>query len=447
MTTLTGTIVTPDGDPATGVVVLQLAGEDGRALPTAFVGDETIVGASSTELDENGQYSIDIAGNADIIPAGTRWARSHGTGRTAATIYLDVPTSGTVSEEDIVADPPGSIASAALTIHAGLSPASGDEVHGAISLDWSRDGWDAFTAVTMTADGDQVFDRTVEDGRGVITGTVAGSGNRREVYLINGTEDWANSELESVIYSPAGPSGQWQQWHLHRVRERAPGEWEGIAIWTAVVGGGFDLLNCRAVRFDGTTLLQSTGDVATRADRDWLDRTLHLQSVSRFEAFGLWFANLHIAPRSILGTLQAGDLIDVDAVSDSSFDYDDIAVNQVDHAAGVIQVIDPSSTTAVSRTAEAGTVRPVTDQKRWAPFRMATRVIGGTTDELVVEIRRSRAEEPLPDWGDARVLRQTILPNANVPELPIDAGAVALGGAHFQENTGGSFGEVAARRV
>jgi len=75
MTTLTGTIVTPDGDPATGVVVLQLAGEDGRALPTAFVGDETIVGASSTELDADDtphdvpiELSMPRAGRDALIP-------------------------------------------------------------------------------------------------------------------------------------------------------------------------------------------------------------------------------------------------------------------------------------------------------------------------------------------------------------------------------------------
>lgn len=317
-----------------------------------------------------------------------------------------------------------------------------------VSIDWDQDGWDAFTLVTMTADAPQVFTRTVEDGRGVIAGTTATGGSLREVYVLDGTDGWADSELESVVYAPvAGSSATAQQWHLHRVRERAPGEWEAIAVWTAAVGGGYDRLNTRGVRWDGTTLVQSGGDAATIADRDYLDRTLEIVSVTRTTGFGLWFSNYYVTPKSLLGELASGDLVDTDAVTDNTFDFTAAEVNGVNHATGVVQVRDTVNEATVARKAELGTVRPASNQKRWTPYRLSTRVIGGTTAEVVVEIRRARLGEPLPDWGDPRVIRATILPDEDVPELAVDGGAVAIGGAHFVEDTSGSFGEVTARRV
>jgi len=106
LTTVNGSLRLPNGDPATGTVRLTLVDVDGAPVPTAFLlgSDETLTGTSSAPIVD-GAYTIDVPANEDIVPPDTLWARSHGTGRAASTIWLDVPTGDPVNEVDIIAPP------------------------------------------------------------------------------------------------------------------------------------------------------------------------------------------------------------------------------------------------------------------------------------------------------------------------------------------------------
>jgi hypothetical protein len=88
-----------------------------------------------------------------------------------------------------------------------------------------------------------------------------------------------------------------------------------------------------------------------------------------------------------------------------------------------------------------------TNQKRWAPFWLSTRVRGGSASSVVVEAKRWRPEDGEPDWSDARVMRQTIATNGNVPALALGPGSCALWGAHFISTSSGSWGAVRAMEV
>lgn len=316
-----------------------------------------------------------------------------------------------------------------------------------VEHDWDEDGWDPFTTVVITADGAQSFTQSVSNGRGVITSTDPTAGSHRVAYLRDDTE-WQDSEITSLTYSPAGyvPSPLTaQQGHIHRVREISAGLYEGVAIWTAVVGGDYVLLNTRAVRFTGSSLLQSTGDGATAADSGYIDRQLILLTKERITAFGLFFNNHAVQPAHLYGLL-AGDIVTVDSL-DSTFDKTDVALNAV--GSGSVQVQEATTLSTSALALDSGNIRPssTSSQKRWCPFWMSTRVRGGTSSALTVEFKRWRPEDPEPDWGGPRVQRKAVASNTDVPTLPTGAGFCALWGAHFMNGSSGSWGKVRCRKL
>jgi hypothetical protein len=321
---------------------------------------------------------------------------------------------------------------------------------GVVTHDWDLDGgWDPFTPVVISDDDPQVFDLTVADGRGVITGTEAGNGNHRVAYLREGTL-WADSEITSVIYGPGGvpwAGNNGQQGHIHRVREVEPGVWEGIAAWTAVFGGGYDVINTRAVRWEGTTLSQSDGDIATSADRPVIDRQLAVISKERTTGFGLFFNNMGVQPAHLYG-LVGGDIVTIDS-GDATMDQTDIALNGATPGSGVVQVVEPTTLSTSALAVDRGSVTPsgASSQKRWCPYVMSTRVVGGTSEAAVLELKRWRLGDPEPDWSDPRVVRQDVTANAGVPTVATEPGLCALWAAHFFGGSTGTFGGLTFRQL
>jgi hypothetical protein len=322
--------------------------------------------------------------------------------------------------------------------------------------DWAVHGTDDFTPVVITDDDPQVFSLTAPTGTGTITGTVAGNGNHRVAY-VHSCPAVADGEMTSLILGPtAFATTNAQQGHIHRVREISPGVWEGIAVWTAVVGGGYELINTRGVRWDGVTLQQSNGDIATSADTPFLDRSMRVYARERFQ-FGAWFNRYHVLPRNSWGQagqwgLQNGDLVTITAVSGTGFNETNVAVQEINASTGYLQVQDPADTGAVAYAVSPdGLIIPssTSSQKRWTPYYLATRVVDGSASAATVEWKRWRYEEGPdgPDWSDARVQRRAITPSAGVPELATEPGQFALWAAHFHTGSAGSWGSVRFRQV
>lgn len=327
----------------------------------------------------------------------------------------------------------------------------GRGVHGLLEHDWLRDGWVAFTPVTISADPGQVFaTTTTAAGTGVVTGTESGHGNHRVAYLRSGTE-WADAEVTSLVLPPGGWGGtNAQQGHLHRVREVSPGLWEGIAVWTAIVGGDYALLNCRAVRWDGSVLIQApTGDPADASDAGEVDRTVQVVSRQRFSFLGSWINEYRCVPTHLNG-LRVGDVVTVAGVDLTSFNLTDVPVANADRGNGVLQVVSPTVTGAVAwATTPTGSVRGsgVDAEKRWAPFWFSTRVVGGTGSAVTVLIKRWRPQDGEPDWSSPVVQRHTVIPGGSVPSVALGPGACALWTAHFNGGSSGSWGGVRFRRL
>ena len=326
----------------------------------------------------------------------------------------------------------------------------GDDVHGVIAHDWDRDGWAPFQPVVITADGSQQLDLDVDDARGVVTGP-GPEGSHRVALLRQGTL-WRDAEVRSVVW---GPLGDWagnnaQQGHLHRVRQIGPTLWEGIAVWTSVVfGGDYRYLHVASVRWDGTTLWQSSNDGGA-GDRDarWIDRRLQLVSKDRFSAFGLVFTRLGVTPSHGYG-LAAGTTVNIDA-DDDTYDAAEVPVQGFDVPAGFVQV--QYGPEPAPLTVARGHVTPAGahSQRRWCPFGMATRVRGGTSGAVVVEIKRWRAGwDPEPGWDDPRVMRATVTPDSggNVPEMALGPGLHGLWAAHFHDGSSGAWGPVTFTRL
>lgn len=314
-----------------------------------------------------------------------------------------------------------------------------EDAHGQVWHNWATDGWDQFDAVTITVSGAQQFVTTAPTGTGLVIGSQAGDGNHRVAYLRRGTEG-IDQEVTTLILPPVGfIATNAQCGHLHRVRQYAPGRWEGIAIWTAVVGGGYNLINTRGVRWDGVTLFQSDGDAASSADAGFIDRSVRVWARQRFQ-FGTWVYQLDVTPTHAWG-LAINDRINVTSVSGAP-DETNIPVGNVDTIGGSVQAT-PATTGALAWSpTPAGTVTPASDQKRYAPFWLRSRVTGRSETSQVVEWMRWRLGEAMPDWSDPRVQRRTITANANVPALAVSEGRAALWAAHMTAGSGVRFGDL-----
>lgn len=340
-----------------------------------------------------------------------------------------------------------------------LSRGPGGYLRGAlpqVDHDWTVHGWSDFRAVTISADGAQVFTPSVSAGKGIITAASSSAANLRVAYLREGTT-WADSEVRSTIY---GPTADWngvnaQQGHLHRVSQRSDGSWQGIAVWTSIVlGGDYGYLHANAVNFNGTTLLQANGPDTTfgpfgYGDSAYIDHRLQVIGISRQQPL-LW-VNDYRVHRPQLITIAATDIVDIAGFTDGTFNETGIAIQSiVDLPSGVVRVTEPVSTNTVAYVAvKSGTITPsgVDINKRYCPYVLATRVVGGSASSITVQGKRWRLDEGEPDWGDARVQVGEITPSANVATLPTAAGRCGLWAAHFHQSSGGAWGPARFKQV
>lgn len=131
MPVVTNTIKYPAGSVAAGSVEVELVGENGRPLTTgAFVtsGDYSIEGKSYPTITA-GVWSATLVANTLINPSGTRWRITETVNGRVVTYYIAVPDAvGPHFVEDILDEPPGSVASSALQAHVDDEDAHGGVV-------------------------------------------------------------------------------------------------------------------------------------------------------------------------------------------------------------------------------------------------------------------------------------------------------------------------------
>lgn len=321
-----------------------------------------------------------------------------------------------------------------------------------VEHDWNTHGWTGFSPSIITADDAQAFTVSTSGGRGVVTAASDTDANHRVAYLRAGTS-WVNSMVTSTVY---GPTADWdgtnaQQGHIHRAKLRSDGTWEAIVVWTSITGGSdYGYMHCNSVRWDGTTLTQADGADEFSGpfgygDSTYIDHRLQVIGVQRQQPL-LWVNDYRVAkPWRV--TVTTNDLVTASNFVDTTFNTaSTVAIQSItDAAAGIIRVIDATHTSAVAYTAtKLGYLTPggVDGQKRWCPFRLSTRVIGGTATSVSVESKRWHVDEAEPDWGDARVQRGSIAADADVPDLALGPGLCGLWAGHFNTSSGGAWGPV-----
>lgn len=113
MATVSETLDLPGGAAPTDVIVtLTLAGAEGEDLPAGYATTEgaTVVGRHQLRPADTGVWSVDLARNDQISPAGTVWKIVlSGPGVSAEPRYIGVNGAGPFSVVDILTDAPASI--------------------------------------------------------------------------------------------------------------------------------------------------------------------------------------------------------------------------------------------------------------------------------------------------------------------------------------------------
>lgn len=431
-------------------ITVAVVGENSREIrafhPSSGV---TLVSPNRFRLDSSTTtWSLELLPNDELVPTGTVYKRTItvGTRFSQEDLFAVPTTGGPYTVEELLTDAPGALTSSALTVHANAPVDNG--VHGVTKHNWEEEGWASFTPLLMSVDGDQQFVTTVNDGRGRVTGTEPGDGNHRVAYVLDNARA-TDSEIVSLIWGPTSPwvGNNAQQGHIHRVRQISENMWEGIAFWTSVFGGTYHFIHANGVRFDGTTLGQADGVDSGfgSADSDFIDREVQIAGRERITPFGIERAVVKVVHPDRLQFIEAGDIITASNFDDAEYNETDTdVVENTLHCQ--LTYNNPSGVSGVDPWASVrrGFITPSGDDemKRWTPFWLATRVIGGTASNVPVEMMRWRLGEPQPDWGDSRVQRSFITPSVSVPDLAINEGDPALWAAHFFDGSGGEWGHV-----
>lgn len=461
MTVVVEDLDLPNSQTPYAQVDITLAGNDCAPVFGYHSVSHAVIGTLQLKpgngIDANGIWQADLIPNSLITPAGTSYRivrRASDGSKWISCVEVPVVTGGAaIPVSELPQDTPEGIDPTALGLHA-TQPLSG-ATHGELRHSWDTDGWGAFTPIVMTAHAPQAFTLTVDSrGRGVATGNASTNGNLRMVHARQDTR-WRDSEITSTVW---GPLGSWagnnaQQWHLHRVREVSPGLWEAIAVWTSVIAD-YSWLHCKAVRWDGITLWQSGGGEVgggpfAQADIDYIDHATPVLAHQRFTFFS-WIHEYRLRDPLRAAHLAIGDVVSTTLMANATFNKTNIALNDIARAAGVTQLIDDTTTGAVAWTTDAvGTFAPsgVHLQKRYCPFQLATRVVGGTASSVTVLGKRWRYNEPEPDWSDVRVQRAAVTPNAGVLSIATEEGECAIGNAHLYSSSALAWGDVRFRKL
>jgi hypothetical protein len=130
MTTVTNTVLLPDGSPAvhSTVVVRLIASENPEQEAQGYTTAGEVVGEKRPTVASDGRWTLELPANSTITPAGTVYqVVTQAPGRPRVIDYISVPaTGGPYTVRELLTDPPGALPSAPLTAHTALTT----NVHG-----------------------------------------------------------------------------------------------------------------------------------------------------------------------------------------------------------------------------------------------------------------------------------------------------------------------------
>lgn len=432
-----------------GAATITLSAQGSTASILA-VADE--LDAHEADLDAHGvvthEWGPDTWDDLDILvrtdDPGAVWTRTVEDGR-------GVVTSGPLKSFSVTqAERTDDVAT--VTVGSGHGLVVGETV----TVDVDDDSFDITSDPLTAVDAETVsYDNVGSDvGPSSVSGTLtAGAGNFRTVSL-HPLTDWADCEFTSLIWPPSQWTGNNSQMgHAHRVREISPGVWEAINIWTSVVfGGDYRTLHVAATRFDGEVSLQSATENDTGSgsgDSVFIDRRAAVVAHQRFDFGGPINVYRVDLTFRLADHLETGDLVTIDEMDDSTFNLTEEPVaNVADYR--TLQLNDPVTSTDEPWTVDfSGRVVPagVDSQKRWTPYFLSTRVVGGDSSRVPVEIKRWRLGDAEPSWGDERVRRIDVVPNGNVPSMPVGPGRHGILDAHVHSSTSQRWGDLRFRKI
>lgn len=450
---IAGTVrITDQPGPSTVEATVTI---DEQTVTVELVGDPALsaeLDSHEADLDAHGlvlhRWGPDTWDDLDILvrtdDPGAVWTRTVEDGR-------GVVTSGPLKSFSVTqAERTDDVAT--VTVGSGHGLVVGETV----TVDVDDDSFD-ITSDPLTAVGAETvsYDNVGSDvGPSSVSGTLtAGAGNFRTVSLHPLTE-WADCEFTSLIWPPSQWTGNNSQMgHAHRVREISPGVWEAINIWTSVVfGGDYRTLHVAATRFDGEVSLQSATENDTGSgsgDSVFIDRRAAVVAHQRFDFGGPINVYRVDLTFRLADHLETGDLVTIDEMADATFNMTEEPVaNVADYR--TLQLNDPVTSTDEPWTVDfSGRVVPagVDSQKRWTPYFLSTRVVGGDSSRVPVEIKRWRLGDAEPSWGDERVRRIDVVPNGNVPSMPVGPGRHGILDAHVHSSTSQRWGDLRFRKI
>lgn len=299
---------------------------------------------------------------------------------------------------------------------------------------WDREGWGAFDRKIINQDGSQSFARTVNGNYGRFTGSVAGSGNQREIYVHQDTR-WSDAEVTAVLKGPSTyVSGNRPQMGIVLRYQEISDHHVAFVVWYDIFAGNPRVLNISGWRGNGgTTLNQAAGGSYTAE----VSRDLRILAAQRFQ-FGDWLNELTCQPFHLHG-LAVGDTVTVDC-DDNTFDATAVSVAGVDREKGTLQYVEDSTLSTVANKIANGPVTISNNHQRFFPYVLKARLVGNT---ISVKAWRGRYDSEPADWQTV----VTVATDADFPTLPSGLGYFGIVGAHAHDDSYAEYGDIHFRRL
>jgi hypothetical protein len=299
---------------------------------------------------------------------------------------------------------------------------------------WAEHGWGVFDRKIVNQDGAQSFALSVNGNYGRVTGSVAGSGNQREL-LVHQDTRWRDGEVTAVLNGPSTyVSGNRPQMGVVLRYQQIGGFHVGFVVWYDIFVGDPRVLNISGWRGNGgATLNQAAGGQYTAE----VSRDLRVYAVERI-SFGGFFNGYYCHPYHLHG-LVAGNSVTID-VNDNTYDATGEATLNPDRDKGSLQLSETVTQSAEAYKVTSGAVVLANAHQRYFPYVVKARLIGNT---ISVKAWRGRYEAEPADWQAV----VTVATDADFPTLPSGPGRFGLVASHAHTNSYLEYGDIHFRRL